>query len=327
MEKPIALKSRYRVGPTGTELHTDWARLGGSYWQGGFRSPILCQDLEMVKPLMVEPFDIVWVRDHGRRVLRPAGRVRSGFSLIDLLVSIAVMVVLISILAPSLMHAQESARRVRCASNIRQIGITLQLYTDDFRGRLPDAKYSTSIASNTPAQSPRSNSDSTWVGDTMFARVERDATGAARANAVNGRESVWDGLGILRQTGYLTHPDVFYCPSHHGRHPYREYAKRWLNDPGAIAANYQYRIPAEGPYLKDISPLVTLVADGMATQQDYNHIVGNNYLRADLSVAWFADIGGALLRSLPDENAPVAGPGGAGGGGWRILDQVRSPYD
>ena len=64
-------------------------------------------------------------------------RSRKGFTLIELLVVIAIIAILAAILFPVFARAREKARQTSCLSNMKQLGLSMQMYTSDYDGTYP----------------------------------------------------------------------------------------------------------------------------------------------------------------------------------------------
>ncbi len=71
-----------------------------------------------------------------RRTIHPTARSPAGVTLVEILVSIAIIGLLVAMTAPAVQRSRASARRMQCSSHLRQIGIATHVYADT-HGRLP----------------------------------------------------------------------------------------------------------------------------------------------------------------------------------------------
>ena len=232
-----------------------------------------------------------------------------GFSLIELLVTLAVVVALSSLLFPTLGKVREMAMRLMCQNNMRSIFMGLENYRNEYRERLPPSSYA-----------PQG----------VALEKLRPQQLMALTNDVPDQNNLlrWDGLGLLWRgigTGYVSDYHCFYCPAHGATHPVERYSpifERYkstnprTSEP--VYANYHYwepwnnavRTQPAGSVARAMSPLANgvLLTDGMRTSPDFSHRFGCNALSTEGSIFW---VGGNRLemavRQLPaqDELKPT----------------------
>jgi prepilin-type N-terminal cleavage/methylation domain-containing protein len=116
-------------------------------------------------------------------------KIRAGFTLIELLVVIAILGLLIAILMPVLNQARLQAHRAACAGNLRQVGMAINMYAEDFDDTIPFG----------PEGRPVTGSNFYTVTGNVTSLLSLEDGAAV-------------GLGLLLE-GYLAHqPTVLFCP-------------------------------------------------------------------------------------------------------------------
>ena len=74
----------------------------------------------------------------------------SGFTLVELLVVIAMVGLLVALLMPAINLAQEEHRRTQCKSNLKQVGLAMEMYLDLHRDEFPEMAMLPSVNTDKP---------------------------------------------------------------------------------------------------------------------------------------------------------------------------------
>lgn len=131
---------------------------------------------------------------------------RNGFTLIELLVVIAIIAILAAILFPVFAQAREKAKQASCLSNMKQIGLAMKLYADDYDGDFPNGCYTGGDL----------DGDGKLDGPLSFPRnwgVDHLATEAQNLDWGCYGYRFYRFLMNIQLKPYIKTRTIFYCPS------------------------------------------------------------------------------------------------------------------
>jgi prepilin-type N-terminal cleavage/methylation domain-containing protein len=137
--------------------------------------------------------------------------VKRAFTLVELLVVIAVIAVLIALLLPSLQAARQQAMSVECLSNLRTAGQFMMIYANQNRGYLPECVY------NSVARLPLENGNSGVLNPATgkthrYPGIRQALDRIANPNTPGGRIPVSGGTTV-NPLWHIGNLKVFYCPA------------------------------------------------------------------------------------------------------------------
>ncbi len=196
-------------------------------------------------------------------------KTRTGFTLIELLVVIAIIAILTAILFPVFAKARDKARQASCTSNLKQLGLSYAMYTQDWDEKYPPIYYGTYLpGTQWPLQ--------------LVSYIKND--------------SVWKCPSDSR-TPAAWRPNAKICSYAFNQYLFAEYyGSAAIDQPASVLLLFEDKDP--GWYYIDLN---TYTRKWDKREVDNRHSDGGNILFADSHVKWYR------TSALPvyDESNPL----------------------
>ena len=175
----------------------------------------------------------------------------TGFTLVELLVVIAIIGVLVGLLLPAVQAARESARRMSCLNNMKQLGLAAHLHHDAV-GYLPPARYE-------PGMNPVAGQECGGIHPTWLVRLFPYLEQKGAAERWNVNLPWYEHDAEVREFV----PDVFLCPSRRAGTRPVGYSGELPGDTGPVR-RLPCGCPINGGGDRGFAPLVVTASGGLA---------------------------------------------------------------
>ncbi len=151
---------------------------------------------------------------------------RTAFTLVELLIVIAIIGLLIQLLLPAIQASRERARKTQCQNHLKQIGLATQMHLNT-HGFFPSGGWSGAYLAD-----PHRGYGREQPGGWLFSLLEYMEESTLRTAAKSGRLQDFP-LAEGLQSLYQSAPPIFYCPSRREARPYP--FKRSGNGPWSLS--------------------------------------------------------------------------------------------